>query len=106
MLSLELPTLLTNGIIFGIIILVMNRRQQRTRQHILARTTPAGIRWADIESLLRALGVEMYERAGSRVHLVKGTETIVVHRPHPRPETNRETVRDIAGFLERIGGTD
>ena len=48
----------------------------------------------------------MYERAGSRVHLVKGTETIVVHRPHPRPETNRETVRDIAGFLERIGGTD
>ncbi len=83
----------------------MRKRHQRTLERILAKPTPAGIRWADIESLLRALGVELHERAGSRVHLVKGTESIVVHRPHPRPETSRESVRDIAAFLERIGGT-
>ena len=82
----------------------MRKRHQRTLERILARPTPAGIRWVDIETLLRALGVELYERAGSRVHLVKGKESIVVHQPHPRPETSRETVRDIAAFLERIGG--
>ncbi|WP_420618382.1 type II toxin-antitoxin system HicA family toxin [Candidatus Poriferisocius sp.] len=65
--------------------------------------TPTDIRWAEIESLLGALGVAAVERAGSRVQLVKGSESIVVHRPHPRPVTRRDTVRDIAKFIERIG---
>ena len=71
---------------------------------MLERPTPAGSRWVEIESLLEAVGIAIYERAGSRVHLVKEKESIVVHRPHPRPETSRETVRDIAAFLERVGG--
>lgn len=25
------------------------------------------------------------------------------HQPHPRPETDRNTVRDLAEFLERAG---
>ncbi len=65
--------------------------------------TPADIRWAEIESLLSALGVNLVERAGSRVQLVKGAESIVVHRPHPRPVTRRDTVRDVAKFIEKIG---
>ncbi|WP_419851441.1 type II toxin-antitoxin system HicA family toxin [Candidatus Poriferisocius sp.] len=56
-----------------------------------------------MESLLGALGVAVVERAGSRVQLVKDSESIVVHRPHPRPVTRRDTVRDIAKFIERIG---
>ena len=68
-----------------------------------ATPTPADIRWADIESLLTALRVSLIERAGSRVQLIKGTDSIVVHRPHPRPEARRDTVRDIARFIERIG---
>ena len=59
--------------------------------------------WAEIESLLTALRVSLIERAGSRVQLIKGTDSIVVHRPHPRPEARRDTVRDIARFIERIG---
>ena len=66
--------------------------------------TPADIRWAEIESLLNALGVTLVERAGSRVQLVKESDSIVVHKPHPRPETRRETVRDILKFIERIEG--
>jgi len=54
---------------------------------------PTDIRWAEIESLLNALGVTLVERAGSRVQLVKGPDSIVVHKPHPRPEIRRETVR-------------
>ena len=64
--------------------------------------TPADIRWEEIESLLGALEVNLVERTGSRVQLVKGAESIVVHRPHPRPVTSRDTVRDIVKFIERI----
>ena len=66
--------------------------------------TPADIRWIEVESLLRALGVEIVERAGSRVQLVMGSESIVVHRPHPRPEMRRDTVRNILKFMEMTGG--
>lgn len=65
--------------------------------------TPADIRWAEVVSLLSAMGVDILERAGSRVQLAKGSESMVVHRPHPRPEVTRHTVRDIARFIERIG---
>ena len=66
--------------------------------------TPVDIRWTEIASLLSAMGVILVERAGSRVQLVKGSDSIVVHKPHPRPETRRETVRDILKFIERIEG--
>jgi hypothetical protein len=84
----------------------MRRRHRVILERILARPTPSDIRWEEIESLMGALGVSMYERSGSRVHLVKGAESIVIHRPHPRPEVRRDTVRDIAEFIERIVGAD
>lgn len=80
----------------------MRKRHRRTLERMRTVPTPTDIRWAEIESLLGALGVAAVERAGSRVQLVKGSESIVVHRPHPRPVTRRDTVRDIAKFIERI----
>ena len=71
-----------------------------------ARPTPADIRWAEIESLLNALGVEVVNRAGSRALLRKGDHRIVVHRPHPRPEVRRDTVRNIVEFISLIGGNE
>ena len=65
--------------------------------------TRVDIRWAEVESLLNALGVNLVERAGSRIQLARGTESIVVHRPHPRPVVSRNTVRDIVRFIERTG---
>ena len=56
-----------------------------------------------VESLLSAIGIAMVERAGSRVQLVKGTDSMVVHRPHPQPVVGRDTVRDIARFIEQTG---
>ena len=65
--------------------------------------TPSDIRSEEIESLLNALGVNLVERAGSRVQLVRRAGSIVVHRPHPRPVARRDTVRDVARFIEGIG---
>ncbi len=81
----------------------MRKRHRRTLERMRTVPTPTDIRWVDIESLLGALGVAVVERAGSRVQLVKGSDSIVVHRPHPRPVTRRDTVRDIVKFMERIG---
>jgi len=67
------------------------------------KPTPPGIRWGDIVAMLKAAGVEVSQRSGSRVLLKKGAERMVVHRPHPEPKTGRATVRDIATFLESVG---
>jgi len=67
-----------------------------------AKPTPPDISWVEIVSLLRALGVSLVERKGSRVQLVKGNDTMVVHRPHPRPTANRDTVRDIIRFIGAV----
>ncbi len=53
--------------------------------------------------MLKAAGVDISERSGSRVLLKKGRERMVVHRPHPEPATGRATVRDIAAFLKAVG---
>ena len=53
--------------------------------------------------MLEAAGVEVSQRSGSRVLLKKGAERMVLHRPHPEPETGRATVRDIAAFLNATG---
>ena len=80
-------------------------RHRHTLEQVFASPTPADVRWADIAAMLEAAGVEIVERSGSRVLLRSGADRIVVHRPHPRAEAGRATVRDIARFLGAIGVT-
>ena len=81
----------------------MRSKHRKTLARVCERPAPADLRWADVEAMLRASGVEVVERSGSRVGLMKGGERIVVHRPHPAPVTGRATVRDIAAFLRAAG---
>ncbi|MDE2778992.1 MAG: type II toxin-antitoxin system HicA family toxin [Chloroflexota bacterium] len=81
----------------------LRTRHRRTLERIFARPTPSDIRWAEVVSLLRALDVEISQRAGSRVRIGKDGVRIVVHEPHPNPYLDRRAVRDIATFLTAIG---
>ena len=83
----------------------MRTKHRKTLNRVFSNPTPADIRWSAIVSMLEASGVEVSERAGSRVLLKAGEERIVVHRPHPEPHTGRATARDIAAFLKAIGVT-
>ena len=83
----------------------MGNRHIRTLQRIFSRPTPANVQWAEIESLMRAVGVDVIEAEGSRVHLVAKSLALVVHRPHPRPEVGGATVQVIREFLREIGVT-
>jgi hypothetical protein len=83
----------------GRVSFAMNKAQQATLNAVFARPTRAGIRWSAIESLIRALGGEVMERAGSRVAARLNGVTAVFHRPHPQPETKKGAVDAVRQFL-------
>ena len=82
---------------------MMRGKHRRTLARVFQKPTPSDIRWEDLEAMLLACGVEIVERAGSRVGLIKDGKRMVVHRPHPKPSVGRATVRDIAAFLSAVG---
>jgi len=78
----------------------MQRKHQRTLKRIYARPTSGNIPWSDIDSLFKALGADVSERAGSRVAVVLFGEVRVFHRPHPSPHTDKGAVASIRRWFE------
>ena len=81
----------------------MQKAHRTTLAAIFARPTAAGLRWADIEALVRALGGVVEERAGSRVWVEINGKGAVFHRPHPRPETKKGAVDAMRKLLINAG---
>jgi hypothetical protein len=82
---------------------IVNSKQRRTLTAIFARPTPATIQFAEVESLVKALGGTITERAGSRIKVEIGGEQWRCHRPHPGKEAKRYQIEEIRELLERIG---
>ena len=78
----------------------MKRKHQKTLEQIYLRPTSGTTPWKDIEALLKALGAEVSERAGSRVAVVLFDEVRVFHRPHPSPNTDKGAIASIRKWLE------
>lgn len=87
---------------FGTII-IMKRKYQITLEKIYSRPVNGSIKWADIESLLEALGATIEEREGSRVGVVLFGVVKVFHRPHPSPDTDKGAITSIRKWLEENG---
>jgi len=83
----------------------MNSKQTRTLRSVFAKPARANVDWADIESLLVAVGCEAVEGAGSRVRFVFGDHIESFHRPHPEKEAKRYQMRQAKDFLTKIGVT-
>lgn len=83
----------------------MASRHLRTLDAVFEDPVRANILWSDLEAMLRYLGASLREHAGSRVRVKLNGHRIVLHRPHPRKEVNRYTVRDIREFLTLVGVT-
>ncbi|MBL4820322.1 MAG: type II toxin-antitoxin system HicA family toxin [Gammaproteobacteria bacterium] len=78
----------------------MKRKHQKTLEQIYRRPTSGNINWSDIESLFKALGADVSERAGSRVAVVIFDEVRVFHRPHPSPNTDKGAIASIRRWFE------
>ena len=81
----------------------MNRKHRRTLEGVFETPERADIPWRDIESLFSALGGEVSEGRGSRVRVALKGVRAVFHRPHPRKETNKATVKSVRRFLGEAG---
>ncbi len=81
----------------------MNNKQRKVLQAIFTDPVLSSIAWDDIESLLMALGAAKKEGSGSRVGFALNGVDIIVHRPHPKKETDKGAVKSIRKFLTNAG---
>lgn len=83
--------------------MVPPRKHLSLVERIFHEPPPADVRWAEVRSLLSALGAEITESRGSRVRLFLNGVRAVFHRPHLRPEMDRRAVRSLRRFLREAG---
>ena len=81
----------------------MNSKQRKVLADIFVKPTLASIVFANIESLVKALGGTVQEREGSRVSIQLLGEEWRCHRPHPGKEAKRYQVEQARELLERVG---
>jgi len=83
----------------------MNKAHVKTFAAIFARPTSAAVKWPKVVALLRALGADVGEGAGSRVRFSLNGVDATFHRPHPGKELRKYAVEDMRDFLEKAGVT-
>ena len=81
----------------------MNSKQRKILADIFSSPTRKNLVWADIESLLLAIGCEIVEGDGSRVAFLRDGQKADFHRPHPGKEALPYQVRNARNFLRKIG---
>jgi hypothetical protein len=81
----------------------MNSKHKKTLSAVYAEPMRGTIDWAEIESLLIAVGCSVIEGRGSRVRFAKDGEIETFHRPHPAKEAKRYQVRAARAYLIRLG---
>ena len=81
----------------------MNSKQRKVLTGIFLKPTSASLVFADIESLIKALGGKVFEREGSRVSIQLLGEEWRCHRPHPGKEAKRYQVEQARDLLVRVG---
>jgi hypothetical protein len=80
-------------------------KHDKTLADLFTDPVKSNIRWADVESLLRHLGAETTEGAGSRVRIALNGVRAVFHRPHPSPSVDKGAVKSIRKFFTEAGVT-
>ncbi|KVW46173.1 type II toxin-antitoxin system HicA family toxin [Burkholderia ubonensis] len=77
----------------------MKTKHARTLTAIFTRPTLGGIVFADIESLVVALGGTIHEGEGLRIAFELNGKRRYLHRPHPGKEAKRYQVEDLRDWF-------
>ena len=78
-------------------------KHEQTLEAIFADPVRANINWSRIESMLKHYGADISRGKGSRVRIALKGVRAVFHRPHPRKEADKGTVRSMRRFLTEAG---
>jgi hypothetical protein len=81
----------------------MNAKHAKTLRAVFAKPTLASIVFADLESLVAALGGEVREGDGSRVVFELNGSRFYSHRPHPGKQAKRYQVEELRTLLQAQG---
>jgi hypothetical protein len=81
----------------------MNSKHRKILAVIFRDPVTASLQWADVESLLMAVGCRVIEGSGSRVRFEHHGVVASFHRPHPSKEAKRYQVRDVREYLSKLG---
>ena len=84
-------------------VLSLRKKQRSTLEQLFKTPVPQGIKWVDIESLIKALGGEIKEGRGSRFKFLLNKSIACFHRPHPSPDTDKGAVESVREWLVSIG---
>jgi len=75
----------------------------QTIRAVFENPVRSDIRWRDIEAAFISLGGQVTEGSGSRVRVALNGIRAVFHRPHPKKEADRGSVRSVRRFLREAG---
>jgi hypothetical protein len=81
----------------------VSNKHDKTLEVIFRVPIQANVKWKDIESLFIYLGAEITQGGGSIIGVKLKGNRAVFHRPHPRPETDKEVLKSVRKFLESVG---
>lgn len=81
----------------------LSSRHRRTVAQVYRDPVPSDFEFRDFEALVRALGGDVEERAGSRVAFIVEGRIAHFHRPYPGPVARPAAVRQMRVFLRAIG---
>lgn len=86
----------------GEFISALNSKQQTILKDIFEEPVKSNIEWTDVESLFRSLGT-VTEGKGSRVRAFVNGKVATFHRPHPKKEADKGTIKSVRRFLKEAG---
>ncbi len=81
----------------------MNSKQRKTLKTLFDGQTPKAMPFRAIESLLRAVGCEVIEGAGSRVLFTFNNIDWTTHRPHPDKVARPYHIKEVRDYLTQLG---
>ncbi len=81
----------------------LNSKQKKILEDIFKEPIKSDILWRDIENILVALGAEISEGNGSRIRIYLNGVRAVLHRPHPKKQTDKGALKSMRRFLVEAG---
>lgn len=81
----------------------MSHKHEQVLRSIFHDPSPHNLQWREVESLLKHLGAELENVAGTRQRVRIGKVETVLHRPHHSNELDHAGIKHLREFLAQAG---